>query len=230
MHRFRVWGLALGLAACLAAGARQARSDVILVPGDTNKPFAVQGTAPFGIVLATSTQNSQILTGVTLNTAVYRDTGSGFTTDFAFQLVNNSTATVTAVTLSNYAFSTPPVPYTTSVGALTTAPAGFPGGASGTVPPINATRDALGDLVSFSWGSSGLAPVQTSDVFFIRTNSPTFDNNSGALIDANQGGNGVSGVVINVLEPVGAVPEPSTALTAGTGLLLVLGAWLRRRT
>lgn len=227
MQRFRVMGLALGLAAGLVAGATQVRADVILGPGLTvnaGSGFVTQTNNPFGGLLAgpTTITSTGPASGISLTQAVFRDATTG-NTDFAFQVSNPGTATgaVTSITLNNYTFGLPVTAYTTSVGTLAgtgvtpSYPAGFASG-SNLVAVTQAQRGVTGAEITFSFDSTaGLAAGSTSQIFFVRTNAPSFNSNGTSAVQAV----GANGTFSPLFQPAGtpaAVPEPTTVV----GMLL----------
>lgn len=231
---------AAALAAVAAVAlAPPARADVVLTPGAT-APLTAQGSivgigplAPGSSTITNLASTGGSPVSANLNEAVYRDLGGGLGvaggTIFAFQVTNTGTAAMANVAFTNYQG------YATAVGTLTAAPPSFPGSnGSGTTGPATATRTlGAGNTVIFDFGPSGLAAGATSQVFFIRTDAPSFNSlGSGqtAAVGAGLGGD----VWANLLSPTGtpvAVPEPGPAALAGAGgALFGLGAWLRRRT
>lgn len=204
-------------------------------------------TIPSGVNPAPDNQNAIGLNGGTLlfeSTLPYTSSpaGSPFTTgtfrqaaymtatgiDFYYQFTL-ATASAPAQTSSNFSFrSALGTVFTTDVGFLTTAPsANFITPDAGAVPNA-ATRTSNGSVISWDYtaanGGQGILIGTTTSVLVIRTNAMNFDTNGLASILA-----GASANIMQVLEPNdGFIPEPSTYLLMGTGLVIA-GLRLRRR-
>jgi hypothetical protein len=188
---------------------------------------------PAGATLLSS--NTITITGVgSVNEAVYRNGG---TLDFLYQIVNNSTTTISPVSVNNYSN------FTTVVGFLSAAPAqGIPptngsGGAANN--PASATRSSSpGGQINFMFtngaGGTGIpGGGNTSAIFYVMTNATAFDQ-SGTIqtTGATSAGNGVAG---GLFEPApgssAGVPEPSVVVMGLVGCLVVGGRrYLRRKS
>jgi hypothetical protein len=74
--------------------------------------------------------------------------------------------------------------------------------------------------------TSAVGPGQASDFLVVATNATTFDTDGVLSISGGRNGQGVSGQINNLFEPT-FLPEPSTALLFGIGLIGI--AALRKR-
>jgi hypothetical protein len=226
MHSLRKWTVAAGLFA-LALAAAPVRADVSLPAGGNVSFTAETGTFLSGAALvAQDTVNADVGAnpniGGNLAMAVVRETSG--TLDFLYQFRNNTTSSspVNAVSVSNY------TGIATSVGSLSGVPALVAGvfQTPSTAGPASASRGLTGDPVTFS--GFAVAPAGISGIFFVRTDTPFFDQLGTALASSSTSGLG-SDVFVNKFEPT-AAPEPGPlALAAVAGGLAFAAARLRRK-
>src|SRR5690348_254900 len=218
------WGWAVKavlIAALLIAVAPGAHA-TILAPGTAGIPTVI--STPAGTLLASLSSPFTSSLGTdsgTIVSAVYRNGVSGFL-DFYYQIVLNTTSTncgavgqqpcdpISRETDTNF------FGFTTAVGFRTDGST-LPGGifADGTVAPVTADRNSVGDVVGFSFNppdSSKIQPGQTSNVLVIETNATNFNPGNASIIDG-----GVTTVAS--FEPTGTpqtpTPEPSTLMLFG---------------
>jgi hypothetical protein len=112
-------------------------------------------------------------------------------------------------------------------------------GTTGTTNPGSTTDSApitvdesLDSVLSFNFTSAlitpviGIQPNVTSDIFFVDTNSTSFQAGNGGLIDSSS---------MNIFPdvpagtPTALTPEPSSLMFLGTGLISAAGMLVRRR-
>jgi len=158
--------------------------------------------------------------------------------DFIVQITNNvgSTANITSLTLSGYASLQTDVGYDApSVGSVDECGPADGGycNASGTGTLGTVSRDATGNLITFTFAGSGLAPGQASVDFVVETNSPSYASATLSVLGANSSSaTGIGGIFAPIGAPTAPspTPAPSTALLLGVGLLVVIpGVLFARR-
>jgi len=201
---------------------------VALLPGDTVVP-GLTSAAPGTLLASLSAPYVSSLgtTAGTLNSAVYREAGG--TLDFYYQVTNNTTAPncgaagQPACDPLSRETDTTFTGFTTSVGYRTDGGSIAGGFVNGSVAPVTADRNSVGDVVGFSFNppdAAKIQPGQTSDVLVISTNATNFTSGNASVIDG-----GVT--TVKAFEPTSATPEPVTFVLTGMGLLTLAG--LRRR-
>lgn len=233
-------GVSVGVAAILSPGAGPVAPDVFSIGySGTQQAF----TSPSSGTPFTTSGGS--ISGNALM-QVLSDPSNAFCSgclDFIVQIKNNpgSTANITSLTLSGYASFQTDVGYDSqSVGGSTEcgpADQGFCNvsgqGALGTV-----SRDATGNVITFNFAGSGLAPGQSSVDFVVETNSNSFASATLSVVGAN--GSSAAGIG-GIFAPPAAVPTPPptpspsatpappTVVLLGVALLVVIPAFLFAR-
>jgi hypothetical protein len=190
------------------------------LPGDTVVPGLVaSGTAPGTLLASLSVPYTATLGSPagTFFSAVYRE--SLGTLDFYYQVTNLDTSKCGG------AGQTPcdPIARVTAVsflGSLTSLGFRLDGGSfggpfvAGTVTPVTADRNSVGDVVGFSFNppdSRKVQPGQVSSVLIISTNATNFTSGNVSVIDGGT-------ITLASFEPT-----PSTVVPEPTSLLLVVG-------
>jgi len=217
--------MALAVLAGLAFSA-PAQANILLV-GESNAVPDVFVTNPVtdagNTVLASQTVSGS---GSTLNITVHEwvvKTATG-TLDFVYQVDNNAVSTdgMGRFTASN--FGTGPLG---SLGPFI-LDTGYVAG-TGTVSPttqsipdtVDRLNSAHGNVVGWNFTLLGLAPGTTSAVLVIATDATNYTTGKVAAIDG-------STVTLAGFQPA-VVPEPSSMVLVGLGVLGLTGYGLRRR-
>lgn len=229
MRRVLTAFMLLGLVSLTVPGIHASLvGTVALVPGDTVVPGLTSASA--GTLLASESIPWTSTLGTssgTLVSAVYREAGG--TLDFYYQVTDNTTAPncgtagKPACDPLSRETDTSFMGFLTSVGFRIDG-ATLPGGifVNGTVAPVTADRNSVGDVVGFSFippDSAKIQPGQTSNVLVISTNATNFKAGNASVIDG-----GVTTVA--AFEPASGVPEPASLLLFAGGFMAL--AALRR--
>jgi hypothetical protein len=193
----------------------------VLLPGDTNVPpdvFADPGNPPIlGDLTGTFNFGGGVLTGSWEEVVLVDPLGvtcSGCL-DFAFEVTIDPGLSDAIFAMNFGRF----FGYTTDVGYVS----GSGGGA-----PDSVSRGPFGGGIGFNFNTmtSVLVPGESSDFLVVATNARTFDTNGTLSISGGGNNQSVSGQVNNLFEPT-FLPEPSTAMLFGLGLMGL--AALRKR-
>jgi hypothetical protein len=237
-----VLGASLALAAVLSPGAGPVAPDSFSIGySGTQQAF----TSPSGGTSFTTGGGS--ITGNVLMQVV-SDPSNAFCAgclDFIVQIKNNSgsSANITSLTLSGYTglqtdvgFDSLSVGGTTECGPADNGFCNVAGtGALGTV-----SRDATGNVITFNFAGSGLAPGQASTDFVVETNTTSFVSAATSVFGSNSSSAvGVSGIfspqtasATPTPTPTPApnpTPAPPTGLLVGMALLVVIPGFLFAR-
>jgi hypothetical protein len=200
----------------LVPAARAALIGTVSTPAGTSVfPGLVTPGTPAGTLLADEVEPFVSTLGTetgTLESAVYLEAGG--TLDFYYQVVSSSASTDDLARETDTAFTG----FTTATGfrvdGSTLTGTHF---ADGTVAPVTADRNAGGDVVGFSFNpptTAEILPGETSSVLVISTDATSFTSGHASVIDG--GTTTVAGY-----QPAAAVPEPTSLLLVGVGLLLL---------
>lgn len=156
-------------------------------------------------------------TSGTLTTAVFRETSG--TLDFYYQVMNNASSATSIGRESNTNFDSFQTSASTIVNGST-----IPGGlfVDGTVSPDFADR--LSGVVGFFSlnPATRISPGSTSVIYVISTNATNFTAGNAELLDGGS-------VTVAAFQPAGNVPEPTTMVMLGGGLLALAGIRRYRR-
>ncbi len=222
-----VLGAGLALAAVLSPGSGPVAPDSFSIGySGTQQAFTSPSSGtPF------STNGGSITGNVLMQ--VVSDPNNAFCAgclDFIVQIKNSSgsSANITSLTLSGYAgFQTDVGFDSQSVGSGTECGPSDNGycnvvgtGALGTV-----SRDATGNVITFNFAGSGLAPSQASTDFVVETNAQSFVNALMSVFGANSSSAvGISGIFSPQPAPPAPTPTPAppTGLLVGMALLVLV--------
>jgi hypothetical protein len=191
-------------------GATKVANAALLVAG-SNFTTPTPESIPAGVVIQNQTENftgtngsATVFTG-TIQSEVIVDSTSG-DDDFVYQINNNPNSADSIERLSLDSFAS----FTLDVGYV-----------SGNTDPSYADRSIDGSIVGFNFlASDEIAPNTSSDFLVVKTNSSSWVEGNGALID---GGTGNADVTVPTFISTMGVPEPGTVallMMTGGGLLL----------
>jgi hypothetical protein len=227
-----VLGASLALAAVLSPGAGSVAPDSFSIGySGTQQAFTNPSSGtPF------STSGGSISGNVLMQ--VVSDPNNAFCAgclDFIVQIQNNSgsSANITSLTLSGYAGFQTDVGYDSpSVGSATECGPADNGycnvlgtGALGTV-----SRDATGNVITFTFAGSGLAPGQASTDFVVETNTHSFVSAAMSVLGANSSSAvGIGGIFSPQAASLPPTPAPPTGLLVGMALLVLIPGFLFAR-
>jgi hypothetical protein len=237
-----ILGASLALAAVLSPGAGPVAPDSFSIGySGTQQAFTTPSSGtPF------STSGGSISGNALMQ--VVSDPNNAFCAgclDFIVQIKNNSgsSANISSLTLSGYAGFQTDVGYDLlSVGGATEcgpADNGFCN-VSGTGALGTVSRDATGNVITFTFAGSGLAPGQASTDFVVETNTHSFVSAAVSVFGVNStSAVGVSGIFSP--QPASPTPTPTptpipsptpappTGLLVGTALLALIPGFLLAR-
>jgi hypothetical protein len=147
--------------------------------------------------------------------------------DFLYQVVNSSSSAdqILNISVTGYKGSTTNVGYCSNIGGGAPDPCGDPLGApSGTLAPVSIDRTASGGTIDFNFSPAGVGQGVTSYDLVVETNATSYSSGAANLIDG-----GVASVTTFAPGTVTTVPEPSSLMLLGIGLLGFAFAGVIRR-
>jgi len=211
-RQYKLWDTSI-VCAALAAGFGMVSSAnaALIAPGGTYifSPSDAE-LVPSGTVIKSQTNNftgtngsSTVFTG-SIESEVIADANTG-DNDFVYLVSNNTLSPDSIDRLSLDSFAG----FTTDVGYV-----------SGGTDPVFASRSIDGSIVGFNFDGNEIQPGASSDLLIVKTNSTSWVEGDGSVID---GGTGNAQVTVPTFSVNNGVPEPTTAalISAGSGLLMV---------
>jgi hypothetical protein len=204
--------------AALAAGfgiVRSANAALLVPGGDVIFTASDAEAIPAGSVIQNQTNSfagtngsSIVFTG-SIQSEVILDAVSG-DDDFVYQVANatGSPDSIDRLALQSYAG------FNTDVGYV-------PGGTT----PLYASRSTDGSVVGFNFDGNEIQPGSDSDFLVVKTNSTSWVEGDGSVID---GGTGNAQVTVPTFIVTTILPEPTTAALISIGGVLLMGR--RRRS
>lgn len=210
-------GLAASSATATLIGTVSTAPGVTVFPGLV-PPGTNPGTLLASLVAPYSYSTTSGTTSGTITSAVFRE-GTG-TLDFYYQVNNNPTSATAIARLSATSF----LGFSTSLGFLVDGST-LAGGTfvNGTVAPVTADSSLFppGAVIGFNFNppvASEIAPGTTSYVLAISTNATSFTAGNAEVLDGGS-------QTVAAFQPAGTptVPEPSSMILMGSGIVSLLG-------